>query len=155
MLNDNISYTVYIKSNGYIIFVKSNSWLKKILNKNIGHVLVLLPTEEGFIMIDPSLDRMTHYYIKQTADIANILKKFGHDSFEIIHVNTGIKKRKFILPKFGVFTCTRFIKNMLGIKMFTYSPYHFYKKLKKIEKLGQESLESLKYNILSVKSIKE
>lgn len=136
--------------NFYICFDSATCWWKIFLKKGFGHISLLCKDKFNWVYFEPF----------QTTLVSEILPVSGDEALDevvqivsrlqpktIIRVITDTSSNQLIMPRFGFMTCTTLIKYMTGIKLFSYSPYHFYKKLIKIH--GNNS------TILSVEVIQE
>ena len=112
----------------YLIFTKGmNGLLDRMLGTDLGHIIILKDDGERMWLINPKGHRCEITSI--TNDPARIIEAIDVD--HLLCIETKDVENKRILSILTPFTCVKFVKYLLGIKVFALTPNQLYRKLKK------------------------
>lgn len=111
----------------YIIFTKGmNGLLDRILGTDLGHIIILKLDGDRMFLINP---------VTNQCEITSLPNNPGRiinsvDVRHLVYVKCKNVQPKRILSILSPFTCVKFVKYMLGLKMFALTPNQLYKKLR-------------------------
>lgn len=115
----------------WVIFKPGTSWTSWFTNRTIGHVSVITKDDYNWLEVS-GLSRNLDIKIldcDSKFDVISVYKKAG---YKIIYVERdGEFKNNFLLvPR--LLTCIDIVKYYLGIKLISFTPYQFYKRLRRL-----------------------
>lgn len=121
----------------WIGFSDTEYFMKYLFKEGFGHVYIITKDEWNWMILDPRngyLD-MSIIPIKVSEDLPQ--KIMEHNKHHLIRVKTQLPLKKW--PNLNIFrsiSCMNIIKYVLGVKLFTWSPYHLHCRLKKMSERG-------------------
>jgi hypothetical protein len=108
-----------------VLFCDSEFWVRRILKKQFGHVLVMSIHDGILVKIDPWTTGLNTEIVAKNFTV-DMLRKL--DNIKALKVTTHRSKSMF--AKVGIMTCTDVVQYVLGTRYkWCWTPYQLYKKL--------------------------
>jgi hypothetical protein len=117
----------------WLVFRSGEHWFCKFLKKDFGHVYVLFHDKYNWVGINPRSYRLECKVLnfKPSDDIGRQMhNKFG---YKVIKVTTRVNCNRTInMQMFYSLTCVSMVKYITGIRLFAWTPWQLYKRLRKM-----------------------
>lgn len=112
----------------WIIFCKSNTFIKHFLKKDFGHVCVLTKDNHNWMLFDPAKTQWRNKILPYTTD-ENVPRILSNQATAIVKITLYPRDFGRQHKYFGITMCVNHILYYLGLPLCVLTPYGLYKKL--------------------------
>jgi len=105
-------------------------WKGRFLKKGFNHLFILTKDNFNWYVIDPDV-RFLNIKVLPLPPHEDAVSHF-RNKHKMLYIKYDEVPQKYILNMFRPFTCVEVAKYILGLKVFCFTPYQLFKKLKKM-----------------------